>query len=94
MPHEWYHRRSAPSVKYQPCMLKSCDNRPDEGEDVPHACRVQPSVARRHSHPPDMFSVGLGGQGDVRSKKRGEVTLIRAPDLETDLAEGHVGIGQ
>jgi hypothetical protein len=29
----------------------------------------------------------------VRAKKRGELTLIRAPNLETNLAEGYVSLG-
>jgi hypothetical protein len=35
----------------------------------------------------------LWGQGDVGPKKRGAVTLVRAPDLETDVDAWHVGLG-
>jgi hypothetical protein len=52
------------------------------------------TAARRPSRLPGVGSVGFGGQGDVRPKECGEVTLVRAPDLETDVDEWHVGLGQ
>ena len=39
-------------------------------------------------------AVGVGGHSDVSPKERGEVTLVRAPDLGTDVDEEHVGLGQ
>ena len=43
---------------------------------------------------PSFVAVGCRGQSDVRPKERAEVTLIRAPDLERDLAQRQVGLGQ
>ena len=39
-------------------------------------------------------SVGFGGHGAVRPKERREVTLVHAPDLQPDLDEGYVDVGQ
>jgi hypothetical protein len=55
--------------------------------------RVNLMASRRQALTPGAVSVGVGGQGDVCPKERGEVTLVRAPDLETNLNEGHVARG-
>ena len=39
-------------------------------------------------------AVDLGGGADVLPKQRGEVTVVRAPDLLSDVAEWHVGLDQ
>ena len=44
-------------------------------------------LGRRRSCMPGVVSEGFGGLGDVRPKERGEVTLVRAPHLETDVDE-------
>jgi len=44
-------------------------------------------LGRRRSCTPGVVSEGLGGDGDVRPKERGEVTLVGTPDLETDVDE-------
>jgi hypothetical protein len=44
-------------------------------------------LRRRRSCVPGVVSEGFGGLGDVRPKERGEVTLVGAPHLETDVDE-------
>jgi hypothetical protein len=43
---------------------------------------------------PGVISIGFRGQSDVHPKECSEVTLIRAPNLERNLAEWQVGLGQ
>jgi hypothetical protein len=74
---------------------KSCRGEGGRPQSVPGvAGRVERIVARPQERTPGGVAVGFGGRGDVLPKERGEVTLVRAPDLETDLAEGHVSRGQ
>src|SRR5690349_19271464 len=42
---------------------------------------------RLHSVP-----VGLGGHRGVLTKERGEMTLVRTPNLKTNLAQGDIGL--
>jgi hypothetical protein len=49
-------------------------------------------LGRRRSFTPCVVSEGFGGDGDVRPKERGEVTLVGTPDLDTDVDECHVGL--
>ena len=74
---------------------KSCRGEGRHPQRVPCvAGRVQRIAARLQERAPGGVAVGLGGRGDVLAKERGKVTLVRVPDLETDLAEGHVSRGQ
>ena len=76
-------------------MRKSCRGEDRRPQSVPGvAGSVEQSVARLQERPPGGVAVGFGGRGDVLAKERGEVTLVGASDLETDLAEGHVSRGQ
>ena len=78
------------SVAFVRQMLQSCTNRP--------AATQTPSIAsaRRHLHKltPRVISVGFGGHGDVLPKQRREVTVVRAPDLRSDVDEWYVGLDQ
>jgi hypothetical protein len=56
--------------------------------------RRRTHLGRRHSRTPGVVSEGFGGQGNVRPKERGEVTLVGTPNLETDVDQRHVGRGQ
>ncbi len=53
--------------------------------------RRKTDLGRRRSGTPGVVAEGFGGLGNVRPKERGEVTLVCAPNLETDVGEGHVG---
>ena len=80
------------------------EGRSGHGETAACVRRLPPRLARPprgtaggappHSRPGGGVAVRLGGGGDVLPKERGEVTLIRAPDLGTDVDEGQVGLGQ
>jgi hypothetical protein len=56
--------------------------------------RRRTHLGRRRSCTPGVGSEGFGGLGDVRPKECGEVTLVGTPHFETDVGEGHVGLGQ
>lgn len=51
-------------------------------------------ASRRAALTPCAVSVGLRGQESVCPKERREMALVRAPDLEPDFTERHVGLGQ
>src|SRR5918992_6065070 len=80
-------------------MLKSCANRTVGMADAPKEFMRRWQRGTNRGAPPtrtySWWCCGsFGGRGDVLPKERGEVTLVRAPDLETDLAQGHVSRGQ
>ena len=55
---------------------------------------ISGEVGAPPSHPLSSGAVGFRGHGDMLPKQGSKRTLIRAADLETDHAEGHVGVGQ
>ena len=75
-------------------MRKSCSGEGRRPQRVPCvAGSVERIVARLQARTPGGVAVGFRGRGDVLSKERGKMTLVRTPDLETDLAEGHISRG-
>ena len=87
-------------------LLESCDNRAKgrlaDDEQFPaeplvptdRPCQRTLPAAHRQTLMPGLGSVGCRGLDNVYSKKRGEVTMTCAPDLESNLTESPISLGK